>query len=444
MSSDDPLALATQVASRGNNLVLLAPPSPAWAVPALAGISARRLADRSAGPVLGLCPAEAIDEWARVARRSDSSGTLRVVAARSPGRIARLLHAGDTDLVLLTPELALELVRRAVLKLESVSGVLLLNPESFGGDDTLSALLPDLPRDTPRTLVTAEPAAAAPLIERYCWRAPAIEVPGLEAPPLPEVRVAEVAWQRRGDALPELLEQLDPTSPAVWVADRSDADAVGRIVADLGAEPRVTSDLPAAGDLIIAWDLPTPGRLAELAAQGPVVLLVPPGGGRYLTRLALRRRPVPLRGAVDQARAEVAASRRAVSARIDEGVSPAASLALAPLLERFEASAVAAALYDLWQAKPAPAAAAAPAALPSAKIWIGIGRKDEVTVNDLVAALAKDASVPREAIGKVEIRETFTLVELRGADPAAVAERLTGKSIRKRRLVARPDKGRER
>jgi hypothetical protein len=52
--------------------------------------------------------------------------------------------------------------------------------------------------------------------------------------------------------------------------------------------------------------------------------------------------------------------------------------------------------------------------------------------------------VPREAIGKVEIRETFTLVELKGADPAAVAERLTGKSIRKRRLVARPDKGRER
>ena len=67
-----------------------------------------------------------------------------------------------------------------------------------------------------------------------------------------------------------------------------------------------------------------------------------------------------------------------------------------------------------------------------------------MTPHDLVAALIKDAGVPKEAVGRVEIRESFTLVELgAGADPAAAAERLTGKTIRKRRLVARLDKGRQ-
>jgi ATP-dependent RNA helicase DeaD len=132
---------------------------------------------------------------------------------------------------------------------------------------------------------------------------------------------------------------------------------------------------------------------------------------------------------------------------LERGPAPAAFLAVATLLERYEASAVAAALWELWdQGKTVGAAAAPPAASAgtAAKLWIGIGKRDAVTPHDLVAALVKDAGVAKEFVGKVEIRESFTLVELgAGADPEAVAERLTGKSIRKRRVVARLDRGRQ-
>lgn len=437
MSADDRSTLAAQVAARGANLVLQAPPSPAWAGPVLAALASRLPA---AGPVLGLCPTEAIDESARVASQAARGGSARIAAAHTPGRISRLLLAGHADLIFLTPELALDLVRRSVLKLDSVAGVLLLFPESFGGDETLAVLLQDVPREVQRLVVTADPVAVAPLIERYCWRAPSEAIPGFDAPPVTELRTCELGWRRRLEALPDLVDQLDPGSLAVWTAGAADAAEISRSLEAAGVVPVVTSGLPPASELIIAYDVPTPGRLAELVALGPVLLLSPPGSDRFMPRLALRRRPIPLRGVVDQARNAMAERRKSVSAQIDAGATPEACLAIAPLLERYEAGAVAAALYDLWQTRPAPAAAPAVPSGPSAKLWIGIGRKDEVSPNDLVAALSKDGGLPREAIGKVEIRETFSLVELRGADPAQVAERLTGKSIRKRRLVARPDK----
>jgi hypothetical protein len=66
-----------------------------------------------------------------------------------------------------------------------------------------------------------------------------------------------------------------------------------------------------------------------------------------------------------------------------------------------------------------------------------------VTPHDLVGALVKECAVPREAIGKIEIRESFSLVELAAsADPERVAERLSGKTIRKRRLAVRMDQKR--
>ena len=38
--------------------------------------------------------------------------------------------------------------------------------------------------------------------------------------------------------------------------------------------------------LVVAFDPPTPGRLAQLASAGEVVLLMPPGTERYLERVA--------------------------------------------------------------------------------------------------------------------------------------------------------------
>ena len=432
---------AAPVAARGNNLVFFAPPGPAWAAPVLGGVISR-LSTGPRGLVLGLAAEESVDEWARVAGGIALHSGIRVTAAHGTARVTRLLRSDATDLVFLTPHTALELVRRSALKMDAVDGILLLYPETWGGEDLLPGLLQDAGRDIQRIVVTAARDATAPLVERYSWKAPVVDLLEPATAPLSQIRVASTGWRRRAETLGDLVEQHDPESVTVWAADLSDRALIEATLRTAGAEPVVTTGIPESRSLIIAWDLPTPPMLAALAAQGEVILLVPPGAEAYLARVAPRRRAVPLGGQLERARASLDQDRMRIRGVLDRIPDAAAFQAIAPLLERYESSAVAAALYQLWSEARKPAvepAAAAPSG--AGKLWIGIGKRDAVTPHDLVAALIKDAGVPKEAVGKVEIRESFTLVELgAGADAAAAAERLTGKTIRKRRLVARLDR----
>ena len=253
-----------------------------------------------------------------------------------------------------------------------------------------------------------------------------------------------VAWSTRQSAVLDLLEQLDPPSLAIWIADLADRAPLEAALRASGTAPAISNEAPAPAAMVVAYDLPSPAGLRALAAAGPVVLLTPPGTEAYVGRLAPQRRPLHMQGALESAVAGLARTRRTIAAVVERGVSPAAYVALAPLLERHEATAIAAGLYQLWEAAqarlPEPGATAVG---PSSRLWIAIGKRDAATPHDLVALLLQEGGVAKEAIGKVEIRETFSLVELSSAaDAAQVAERLTGKTVRKRRLIARVDKGR--
>ena len=450
--TDDDASLrdAAPIAARGHNLVLAAPPSPAFAAPVLAALASRSLAERH-GLFLALVPEESVDEWARVAERLVAGSGLRLAGAHAPGRLARLLRSTAPDLLFVAPETAHELVRQSALKMDAVAGVLVGWPEAWGGDDLLATLLQDLPRDAQRIVITADPAGSAATVERHCWRAPLVDLIGPSpALPPPEVRSAPVAWRRRIEALADLAEQLDPETLTVWARDLSDRDAIAHALAAAGTPATITRREAPASALVIAYDLPEPARLRELAdlGGGEVLLLVPPGAEGYAARLAPVRRPVHPRGLLDQARSELADARRGVTTVLDRLSGPGAAAwhAIAPMLERYEAPAVAAALYELWDAerhaRPAPVPPP-PAGAESTRLWVGIGKRDGATLHDLVGALVKECEVPRAAIGRIEIRESFCLVELGpAADAARVLERLRGKTIRKRRLTVRIDRKR--
>ena len=116
---------------------------------------------------------------------------------------------------------------------------------------------------------------------------------------------------------------------------------------------------------------------------------------------------------------------------------------LAPIFERHDATAVAAALLQLWQAarNRGPSDPSVTREESALRIWVSAGKRDSLTPSDLVAVLVKECQVPRETIGRIEIRDSFSLVEIaKSAGPEQVAERLTGKMVRRRRLVARPDR----
>ena len=70
-----------------------------------------------------------------------------------------------------------------------------------------------------------------------------------------------------------------------------------------------------------------------------------------------------------------------------------------------------------------------------------MGQRDQATPGDLVAALVKELGVDRGRIGKIEMRESFSLVELPAGEAERIAERLTGVMIRRRKVAARMDKG---
>jgi hypothetical protein len=170
--------------------------------------------------------------------------------------------------------------------------------------------------------------------------------------------------------LGELVELLDPGSLVIWTVDRGPHEAIAAAAALDQRDTRVvTGDAPPA-DTIIAFDLPDPARLRQLAGAGEVVLLVPPGAEGYVDRVA--------------------------------------------------------ALPDI------------PA---TSRLYVGVGKKDGATVNDLVAVLTKELRLERSKIGRVELRDAFSLVEVPAQDAERIATALNGTTIRRRRVTARVDRG---
>jgi len=438
-TADDPLVReAAPTAARGHNLVLVLPPSPAASTPALAGLLGR-LGPGRLGVLL--VPAGQLDEWGRVTHGVAGESGLRVEVARGTSRATRRLRDGTIDLLISTPETAAALQRRSALHGEGVTAVVLAWPEMWDDEDAASPLMQDL-KDAQRLVITSSPERAAGLVERYARRALTLGTAGADASPVGPVRTVTVPWSRRLPALGELVELLDPGSLVIWTVDRGPHEAIAAAAAVDQRDTRVvTGDAPPA-DTIIAFDLPDPARLRQLAGAGELVLLVPPGAEGYVDRVAAPRRPLRLPGALEAATTAAAARRAAILRALEVGAPERALLTLAPLFERHDPALVAAALFELWSGA---AGATAPAALPdipaTSRLYVGVGKKDGATVNDLVAVLTKELRLERSKIGRVELRDAFSLVEVPAQDAERIATALNGTTIRRRRVTARVDRG---
>jgi ATP-dependent RNA helicase DeaD len=118
---------------------------------------------------------------------------------------------------------------------------------------------------------------------------------------------------------------------------------------------------------------------------------------------------------------------------------------LDPLFARFDPAEVAAALLALSRdpsRSPRPQTVADPTPLARVQLFFNIGKKDRVAPKDLVGALIREGGVAKGDIGRVEVRETFSLVEVAAEQAARAARGLTGTTIRGRRVLARLDRER--
>ena len=361
------------------------------------------------------------------------------------------------DLLVTSPAVALGLHTRSALAIDAITSVMLAWPEDWDADEAVTLLLADLPKEAERLLLTSDLARAAGLIERHVRRSLVVG----HAPPTAEVTAAPKSvrtfatpWGGPSQALVAILEGLDPSSLGVWTADASEHEAITNAVAEIPDAQVVIRSAPST-EMVVCFDLPSPAELAVLGAGRDVVLLVPPGTERYAARLAPGSLPVREGGAVDRLRDRDAVIRAEIVAAIKERDLGAAGYAIAPLFERFDPQAIAAACFALWRRDlgtgtaqptavptPPPAETRTPVGgVANAKLWVGVGRRDEATTGDLVAVLIKEVGMTREAIGRIEMRETFSLVEVPVGDAERVARALSGLTVRRRKLIARVDKG---
>jgi ATP-dependent RNA helicase DeaD len=428
--------------ARGHAVVQVTSPTPAAAAPLVAAALGRVGPE---APGLLLCPPEQLVEWGGLAHALAEGTGLRIEVAATPARALRRLRADALDLLVTSLDTAAALIAQSALKAERLALVLLAQPEAYAEHPSLAVLMQEIPKTAQRVIVTAEPAQAAGLVERYARRALVVGAPPAEAapePPAGSVRTVGVPWSRRVSALGDVLQVLDPARAVIWAVDRSHAAAIARAVPlDGEAVELVTAGEVPKADVVIAFDLPSRAQLASLLEAGEVVLLVPPGAEGYVARTAATQRPLRLPGLMEELVREAARDRAAVLAAIESADLRAGVAALAPLLERHDAVRVAAALYALWKGGGAASGTAPAAAAPTiAKVWVSIGKRDGVTPADLVGTLTKELRVSRESIGRIELKDSFSLIELPAGDAARIADGLSGKTIRRVKLAARLDR----
>jgi ATP-dependent RNA helicase DeaD len=104
---------------------------------------------------------------------------------------------------------------------------------------------------------------------------------------------------------------------------------------------------------------------------------------------------------------------------------------------------VAAALLALNREEPAvaapPSGAAAGAPAAWVKVFVGVGRRDGAAAKDLVGAMTRELGMAKSDIGRVEVRESFSLVEVTPQHSASVIKGLGRVTIRGRRVTAKLD-----
>jgi ATP-dependent RNA helicase DeaD len=73
---------------------------------------------------------------------------------------------------------------------------------------------------------------------------------------------------------------------------------------------------------------------------------------------------------------------------------------------------------------------------------VNIGSRDNARPGDLMGAIANQAGLNSAEVGKIDVRESHSIVEVAAGVADTVIERVTGTSIRGRRAIVRRDEER--
>ncbi|MBI4501628.1 MAG: DbpA RNA binding domain-containing protein [Gemmatimonadetes bacterium] len=362
-----------------------------------------------------------------------------ILSATGLARAGRLLAASAVRTLVATPRDAVTLLEMSRLKPGGIPVIALLWPEfmlAAGETALIDSLLAEA-SEAQRVIVTSDPAAVKDLLERHARRA--AHAIGSQPPEhaAAAARYVVVEGERHPAAVRAVLDTLNPSSTFLW--EPAAADRYERWT-EFAEDPSVTigSTPPAERqfDAAIAVELPSAEFLAQLAGcAGQVIVLVRASQVPYLLRLAKPLKNLHLAGAADRARERAHALRQSVRQRLEDHDVLNDLLALGPLFDEYDPALVAAALARGAGGAPAVESAAP---LPAwVRIQVTVGKRDHVRPSDLVGALLNGVGLPKDHVGRVDIREGFSIVEVSAQDAARALRGLAGLTVRGKALGAR-------
>lgn len=197
----------------------------------------------------------------------------------------------------------------------------------------------------------------------------------------------------------------------------------------------------------IGYDVPFDAEaLDRLVGDSPVLLATP--AERSHVQAIARDAGIRLstRSASPVAGDTIGAWRERIDRAIDEEDIDAQLALLAPLFERHAAQEVAAALSALLRRKSpdmgaAPGGEARTTSAPGAppppsfvRLFFSAGQKDGLRPADLVGAIAGETGLPGERIGRIDIRDTFSVAEIDSDAADRVIRALNGTTLRGRSI----------
>jgi ATP-dependent RNA helicase DeaD len=460
---------ALPVIRRGNNVVLHASAGAGTTGAYGLGVLDRVLAaeDEEGSPRV-LVLAATTDQASRIADTLArlAAGTHRTVGALAPGWADRPAHV-----LVAAASAAVGGIRDSSLKLDHLLALVVDGADQVadtGQWDALETVLEATPAAAQRVLVTGRiDAAVDGLMERHVRKAmtiPPRPADTREAPPEPGpmVRYVVAAEPDKTAALVALLTGSDASDVAVICRDPARADRLSAGLRARGLDtlvlPRLEADRRSTRAEVISYDIPFDAEtLAELHGRGGTIL-VTPRQLAHLRRMGQRAnatlQPVPSAAPRRTDAVEVVRARLRATAR---DTDLAADLALIePLLEEFAAAELAAAALHMARqaagSERAPAtdasaasaavdagrARSAPSAPPPSTSWVRLfvsaGTRDGLGPGDLVGAITGETGLAGEAVGKIEVRESHSTVEVPGNAAESVIQALNGRSLRGRSL----------
>jgi ATP-dependent RNA helicase DeaD len=389
-----------------------------------------------------------------------AGGTGIAVRAALPG-----WQTAGADVLVSTAALAMGAVQGSTLKLEAVQTLVIVDlAEQFrlkvGG--ALENLMPLVPKDAQRIVTSATlDGPVEKFVDAQLRRA--LTIPPRPADPTqarPEEPLGQIGYIVVGEAdkIEMAARLLDGVEGAAVVYARS-AERAGRVQDELtrrGIAGAGGADIPVvdfegdagSSDRALSYDVPFGVEQLRRVHAGGGTVMVTPAELDHFKRMA-REAPFTLKQR--RARAfdldELDTFRQTVRSAVESEDLTSQLLVLEPLFDEHSPAEVAAALSALLRRRApskgqgAGAGAGGAAAAPKdgsaggfTRLFISIGERDNVRAGDLVGAITGEAGIKGEQVGRIDIRDTFSVVEVAISAADKVIRSLNGTTMRGRSL----------